>query len=69
MPFLILADATFKTVYKPLSPCFLFVWFLFLFLEPKDGSLFILGKGWVCFFLGPHLQHMEVPRLGVESEL
>ena len=21
------------------------------------------------FFLGPHLQHMEVPRLGVESEL
>ena len=23
----------------------------------------------VYFFLGPHLQHMEVPRLGVESEL
>ena len=24
----------------------------------------------VCFyFLGPHLRHMEVPRLGVESEL
>ena len=22
-----------------------------------------------CFFLGPHLRHMEVPRLGVESEL
>ena len=22
-----------------------------------------------CFFLGLHLQHMEVPRLGVESEL
>ena len=21
------------------------------------------------FFLGPHTQHMEVPRLGVESEL
>ena len=21
------------------------------------------------FFLGPHLQHMDVPRLGVESEL
>ena len=21
------------------------------------------------FFLGPHLQHKEVPRLGVESEL
>ena len=23
----------------------------------------------VCVFLGPHLWHMEVPRLGVESEL
>ena len=23
----------------------------------------------VCVFLGPHLQHMEVPRLGVKSEL
>ena len=23
----------------------------------------------VCVFLGPHLQHREVPRLGVESEL
>ena len=23
----------------------------------------------VCFLLGPHPQHMEVPRLGVESEL
>ena len=23
----------------------------------------------VCVFLGPHLQHKEVPRLGVESEL
>ena len=22
-----------------------------------------------CFFLGPHLQHMEVPRLGIKSEL
>ena len=22
----------------------------------------------VCVFLGPHLQHMEVPRLGVELE-
>ena len=21
------------------------------------------------YFLGPHLQHMEVPRLGIESEL
>ena len=24
---------------------------------------------WVFFFLGPHLRQMEVPRLGVESEL
>ena len=23
----------------------------------------------VCVFLGPHLWHMEVPRLGVKSEL
>ena len=31
---------------------------------PSQGSLF------VCFcFLGPHLHHMEVPRLGVTSEL
>ena len=31
----------------------------------KDlGFIFVFS-----FFLGPHLQHMEVPRLGVESEL
>ena len=24
---------------------------------------------WSFFFLGPHLWHMEVPRLGVEAEL
>ena len=24
---------------------------------------------YVCVFLGPHLWHMEIPRLGVESEL
>ena len=23
---------------------------------------------WFFFFLGPHLRHMEVPRLGVDSE-
>ena len=23
----------------------------------------------ILYFLGPHLRHMEVPRLGVESEL
>ena len=30
------------------------------------------GSGIGClrfFFLGPHMQHMEVPRLGVKSEL
>ena len=29
----------------------------------KDSLFFFL------FFKGPHLQHMEVPRLGVKSEL
>ena len=31
----------------------------------------VFWGGWfVCFcFLGPHVWHMEVPRLGVESEL
>ena len=29
----------------------------------------MLCKFFFSFFLGPHLQHMEVPRLGVESEL
>ena len=28
-----------------------------------------LGLFCLPVFLGPHLQHMEVPRLGVESEL
>ena len=34
------------------------------------GSLFICLL-FVCFmlFLGPHLRHMEVPRLGVKTEL
>ena len=31
--------------------------------KKKDVNFFFL------FFLGPHLQHMEIPRLGVESEL
>ena len=33
--------------------------------------LFRCDNGSVCifFFLGPHLQHMEVPRLGLKSEL
>ena len=34
------------------------------------GFPFIFFAPLFCFFfLGPHLQHMEVPRLGVESEL
>ena len=28
-----------------------------------------LGVFWFVFFLQPHLQHMEVPRLGTELEL
>ena len=32
--------------------------------------LYLLGVGIFFFvFLGPHLQHMQVPRLGVELEL
>jgi len=31
----------------------------------------VLGKKFVCLFvfLGPHLRHMEVPRLGFQLEL
>ena len=32
-------------------------------------SLASLGEFFSFVFLGPHLQHMEVPRLGVELEL
>ena len=32
--------------------------------HPQGYLLFFFS-----FFLGPHLQHMEIPRLGVESEL
>ena len=36
-------------------------------------QMFDIGRGttivYLLFFLGPHLQHMEVPWLGVESEL
>ena len=28
-------------------------------------NLFFFWSSFVLFFLGPHLQHMEVPRLGV----
>ena len=41
------------------------------FLAPM--SLEKMGRGprehVLCFFLGPPLQHKEVPRLGAESEL
>ena len=34
------------------------------------GFFCLFGLVWFGFcFLGPHLWHMEVPRLGVESEL
>ena len=36
------------------------------YLIPLNFSLFF---GLFFFFLGPHLQHILVPRLGVESEL
>ena len=35
-----------------------------------DGTLdSVIKKIFLVFFLGRHLGHMEVPRLGVESEL
>ena len=34
-------------------------------LTMVSGTIF----SFLAFFLGPHLQHMEVPRLGVKSEL
>ena len=34
--------------------------------QPENPLYFIL---FFFIFLGPHLQHVEVPRLGVESEL
>ena len=41
--------------------------------EPLLTHFFLIKKNFFfCFFfffLGPHLRHMEVPRLGVESEL
>ena len=41
---------------------------LWQLLEPPDPSLFFFFS-WSFVFVGPHLRHMEVPRLGVESEL
>ena len=34
----------------------------------RSFSVWLVGWGFIGF-LGLHLQHMEVPRLGVESEL
>ena len=36
-----------------------------LIMQPSRAFYFIL----FFFFLGPYLQHMEVPRPGVQSEL
>ena len=33
------------------------------------GSIFFFLVFFFCYFFGPLLWHMEVPRLGVESEL
>ena len=33
-----------------------------------ERSLFLIFEIFFCF-LGPHVQHIEAPRLGVESEL
>ena len=38
-----------------------------MYREEAGVSFFVLFRFFV--FLGPHLQHMEVPRLGVKSEL
>ena len=38
-------------------------------MDLKDFILFHLLLLLLFCFLGPHVQHMEVPRLGVESEL
>ena len=35
-----------------------------------QGNIYFVGVFYrYLFFLGPHLQHIEVPKLGVESEL
>ena len=39
-------------------------------LDPEgSGVVFVRCIFSFCFFLGLHLRHIEVPRLGVESEL
>ena len=45
----------------------IFFWFAFCF--DFEGFIYLLPLFILFYFLGPHLQHMEVPRLGVELEL
>ena len=51
----------------------LFFFFLFSFpfpsFLPPSLSLFLFPSFLLFCFLGPHLRHMEAPRLGVEPEL
>ena len=37
--------------------------------RPKKSSLYLTFFFLSFVFLGPHVQHMEVPRLGVKSEV
>uniref|UniRef100_A0A8D1F9Y2 small monomeric GTPase n=1 Tax=Sus scrofa TaxID=9823 RepID=A0A8D1F9Y2_PIG len=39
------------------------------YLKSSENRFFLLSFFFFFFFLGPHPQHMEVPGLGVESEL
>ena len=71
-------DRCFKILYEP-SFKFILKW-----IDPKElrpgpwmrANMYYINihrQGWVwifffLFFLGPHLQHIEVPRLGVELE-
>ena len=38
-------------------------------IGPAEPKIFTIWLFIDLFFLGPHLQHMEVPRVGVKSEL
>ena len=42
---------------------------IFIFLYPINSFFKIKKKKFFCFCLGPHLQHTEVPRLGIKTEL
>ena len=42
---------------------------ILLTLKKHDRALSFVGLFYFIFFLGPHLWHMEVPRLGIELEL